>query len=94
MKNEKNTIFLRISGKVQGVGFRYWTKKLALKLNLRGTVMNCKNNTVEIYVTGGTDNIQKFCKKCMDGPECSFVKNIERKAVDYKEFKSFDIIHK
>jgi acylphosphatase len=41
-----------ISGKVQGVFFRATTRKFALMLNIKGTVCNLTNGSVEIYAQG------------------------------------------
>ena len=52
MKNESYNIFGKVFGRVQGVGFRAWTKKTAYKYNLNGWVMNCSDKSVEFVVSG------------------------------------------
>ena len=45
-----------VSGIVQGVGFRYFTFRLAEEYNLKGWVRNNLNGTVEMIVSGEEDN--------------------------------------
>ena len=52
MKNENCNMFGKVIGRVQGVGYRAWTKKTAYKYNLNGWVMNCSDKSVEFVVSG------------------------------------------
>lgn len=88
MKNK----FLKIYGRVQGVGFRQWTKKQAQKYNLNGWVKNCTDKTVECEVSGLKENIDLFSQACLKGPLLSSVKRISEKNISFKKFKSFIII--
>ena len=45
-------IFIKIYGRVHGVGFRYSAKRIAQKLALTGTVRNASDGTVEIIAQG------------------------------------------
>ncbi|XP_050294194.1 acylphosphatase-1-like [Anthonomus grandis grandis] len=49
-----------VFGRVQGVFFRKFTQKEALKLDLRGWCMNTTNNTVKGYLEGPIDKIAKM----------------------------------
>ena len=53
---------LVIIGKVQGVGFRYWMKNLAINNNINGWVKNKMSGDVEALIVG---NILLFFKKKM-----------------------------
>lgn len=53
-------------GKVQGVGFRYITQRLARELNLKGTVQNLPDGSVEIYAQGPQSQITLFCQRLHD----------------------------
>lgn len=44
---------VHVSGQVQGVGFRWWTRSRALELGLRGTVTNLADGRVEVVAEGG-----------------------------------------
>lgn len=49
-----------ISGKVQKVGFRYFTREKALKLGLKGTVQNLIDGTVQLRVIGNKEKIEEL----------------------------------
>ncbi len=49
-----------VVGRVQGVGFRYKTRQVALSLNLTGYVKNRLDGCVEVVAEGNEDNLTKF----------------------------------
>jgi len=51
------------SGRVQGVGFRYTTKQLALGFEVVGSVKNLKDGTVELLVMGEEDEVAEFIEE-------------------------------
>ena len=68
---------LVISGRVQGVGFRYWFHKEAIILNLKGYINNLNNgNEVESLIQGQKDNILYMIKKCKKGPKLAIVEKV------------------
>ena len=83
-----------ITGKVQGVGFRYWLQKAALQRNVAGWVRNKISGEVEALLIGDDVEIGNLIRLCEKGPPSSKVTKI--KVQNYqKEFlkKSFDIIN-
>jgi len=58
--NKKKTIHLLISGRVQGVGFRYFVKQKALECHLTGWVKNLPNGKVEIEAEGFDKDLACF----------------------------------
>ena len=91
MKNENCNMFGKVIGRVQGVGYRAWTKKTAYKYNLKGWVMNCSDKSVEFVVSGKKNNIDKFIDECSAGPILSNVKTLSLKKLPFLEYKSFEI---
>lgn len=82
-----------VSGRVQGVMFRYFTKKKAHKLGLKGFVKNLDDGRVEIVVEGDKKYIRKFITWCKKGPIWSIVEHVNILAEQPKnEFDSFDVI--
>lgn len=66
------------SGRVQGVGFRWTTARIARQYAVRGTVRNLRDGTVELCVAGDADEIEAFLseldqtmKHNIDGREIS-----------------------
>ena len=49
---EVRTVRVRIAGRVQGVGYRYWTERVAGELGLTGWVRNRRDGTVEAVFSG------------------------------------------
>ena len=69
--------YLVISGKVQGVGFRYWMKNLAINNNINGWVKNKMSGVVEALIIGEEKDVQKLIKLCEIGPSSATIKNIK-----------------
>lgn len=83
-----------ISGFVQGVGFRQFIKKEALKLGLLGYVKNNPDNRVEILAQGSKEQIEKLIKHCEKGVFLSEVKNVTVNWLDSTpKFNGFEITH-
>ncbi len=59
--------FMIVTGRVQGVGFRYHSYDLARTLNLTGKVRNLSNGDVEIEVQGSDDAFNQFLKGILKG---------------------------
>jgi len=50
-------------GRVQGVGFRYSTKQLALGFEIVGSVQNLSDGTVELKVMGEKEEVEEFIEE-------------------------------
>ncbi|MDR2464699.1 MAG: acylphosphatase [Streptococcaceae bacterium] len=61
-------VFLNVSGKVQGVGFRWTTKKLADQLGVSGEVWNEGDGSVSIVAMGEDDQIEAFIEGVRRSP--------------------------
>jgi acylphosphatase len=70
-------ILLRISGKVQGVAFRYYMSDKAHELNLSGWVRNRSDGTVEAFCQGNEDSVEIMAKWCRLGPPNAGVDHLE-----------------
>ena len=68
---------LVISGKVQGVGFRYWIQNLAINNNIVGWVKNKLSGDVEALIIGQEKEVQKLIKQCKIGPSLAIIQNIQ-----------------
>ncbi|MCL4142148.1 UNVERIFIED_CONTAM: hypothetical protein GTU68_004363 [Idotea baltica] len=66
-----------IYGRVQGVGFRYWTLKTAKDLHLTGNVKNLSDGRVEAVFEGDEDTINHMLTKVKKGPAMANVYNME-----------------
>jgi acylphosphatase len=87
------TYSITISGKVQGVFFRKFTKEKAIELGLRGFVRNQADGTVYVEVTGSENLLNDFKKWCHEGSPYSSVQKVEVREIEEKDFKSFEITY-
>ena len=70
------TIRLRITGQVQGVGYRLWMTRTAASLGLRGWVRNRMNGSVEALVTGAPKAVATFIEASRKGPIGAQVRDV------------------
>jgi acylphosphatase len=70
------TVRHRITGRVQGVGYRIWAERTAAQLGIRGWVRNRSDDTVELLATGNDDAIAALIEACRQGPRAAVVTDI------------------
>lgn len=68
---------LLISGRVQGVGFRHFTRTNAGELGLKGWVRNLNNGDVEALLQGPENKLSEMIEKLKNGPLPARVDQIE-----------------
>jgi acylphosphatase len=66
-----------VSGRVQGVGFRYWTTTRAKALNLVGWVRNRRDGRVEVLAYGERADLDSLAHDLHQGPEGAEVSGVE-----------------
>jgi acylphosphatase len=71
------TACLTISGHVQGVGFRKWTKRVADQHGLNGWVRNRLDGTVEALFQGPAQAVDDAIERCRKGPRSSRVDTVD-----------------
>lgn len=67
---------VRIEGRVQGVGFRWWTAQRARETGVRGTVCNRPDGSVEAHVAGPAAAVAAFRSALDAGPSAARVDRI------------------
>lgn len=81
-----------LSGRVQGVGFRYFTESRAHKYNIKGYVCNTPDYKVEILGQGEEEELEQFIQEIKKGPAYSVVTDVQiQPIVNPKNYYSFDI---
>ena len=68
---------IRVTGLVQGVGFRYSARREALALGLTGTVRNQSDGSVSIEAEGSQADLDRFANWCRGGPRGARVDHLE-----------------
>lgn len=83
---------LLVSGRVQGVYFRVFTRKKALQLGVNGYTRNLADGQVEIVAEAEEDILEKFIQWCHKGPVTARVDQVICVPLESDEaFSSFDI---
>ncbi|MEO0230008.1 MAG: acylphosphatase [candidate division WOR-3 bacterium] len=67
---------IRVDGIVQGVGFRYFTLRIARMFSIKGWVRNMPDESVEIEAEGEEENLKLFLEKIKEGPPAARVEKI------------------
>jgi len=92
MSDKMNRVHILISGRVQGVGFRFFARHCALKLNISGYAKNLVNGDVEIIAEGKKSNLDEFVKELKKGPPLSRVADVKINKREYTDgFRRFSI---
>lgn len=74
-----------VTGRVQGVGFRYWAAGRAKHYGLVGWVRNRRDGRVELLVYGETDALRSLENELRDGPPAALVQGVEPAPVTPEE---------
>jgi acylphosphatase len=83
-----------VHGRVQGVGFRYFVRDIAQRMNLSGWVRNLFDGGVEMEAQGDPSKLELFKKEIHEGPPLAFVKELKVVEIpDEKDEKMFVIRH-
>ena len=80
-----------LRGRVQGVGFRYFTYRTAGKHDIKGWVKNLPSGDVEMYATGDDDAIARFMEEVGRGPSLAIVEHVEVRDVEPESYSGFSI---
>jgi acylphosphatase len=67
---------VEVSGAVQGVGFRWFTREAARRHGLAGWVKNRENGTVEIAASGTSESLERFLAEVRRGPAGAYVERL------------------
>jgi acylphosphatase len=82
----------RIRGRVQGVGYRYFARRAAQRLGVRGYVRNLPDGDVEVHAEAGVETLQEFRAELERGPASSRVSEIVETTTTLTDrYSSFEI---
>jgi acylphosphatase len=68
---------VRITGRVQGVGFRVWVEGEAIARGLDGWVRNKRDGSVEALFSGNAADVADMLTACREGPPMAIVNNLD-----------------
>ena len=70
-------VCLRITGRVQGVGYRDWTLRRARAAGVTGWVRNVRDGSVEALLQGPREACDRLSDACVEGPRAAEVTLVE-----------------
>jgi len=80
-----------VSGVVQGVGFRYYTRLRANELGLSGWVQNLSDGRVEVWIEGPAGDVEKLLEWLRSGPPGARVSGCETHEVSPAGLERFEV---
>ena len=81
-----------VRGRVQGVGFRAFTRRNAMLLELKGEVANSPDGSVKAYIEGDDKRLKQMIHLLNEGPSLARVEEVAVTPVEPKgKYRSFDV---
>ena len=74
---------IRIHGKVQGVGYRFFATRVARRMGLKGYITNERDGTVAAAVEGEKQDIDDWIEELKEGPRYAEVTKIDQETKEY-----------
>ncbi|MGB3240847.1 MAG: acylphosphatase [Geitlerinemataceae cyanobacterium] len=91
MESSLKSVRVCISGRVQGVGYRYWTKQEARRLGLSGWVRNRSDDRVEAVFEGDAATVDEMIRSCRQGPPTAIVGDVTVEDRVHEGLQGFEI---
>jgi len=85
------TLEIVITGRVQKVGFRSCVRKIAMDLNVTGTVMNLSDGKVQIFATADPIILEKFISMVYSCPR-AVIRDVKTTEIMVRSYDEFSII--
>ncbi|MGH8660715.1 MAG: acylphosphatase [Burkholderiales bacterium] len=70
------TKHLIVTGRVQGVGFRFYAQRKARELGLTGWIRNCRDGSVEAVIQGPPGSVEAMIAWARRGPPSAVVADV------------------
>ena len=85
------TVRWLVSGRVQGVGFRYFVLSNARRIGLEGDVRNQRDGRVEVRARGAQAKLEGLLEEIRRGPSGSRVDGVDEQEIEAVTFEGFEI---
>jgi acylphosphatase len=73
---DRESLEVRVMGRVQGVGFRYFALEVARRLDLTGYVRNLRDGGVRAYAEGSRGSLEEFLAALQQGPDGAHIREV------------------
>ena len=80
-----------VTGRVQGVFFRAWTRDQAVELGVTGWVRNCPDGRVDLHIEGEGASVEQLIARLRRGPPAAKVDDVHLWDVDLVDFEDFEV---
>jgi acylphosphatase len=77
MGGKKVAAEMIVSGRVQGVGYRFFTERVAEKHNIRGWSMNLPDGSVALEIEADEEDAKRFIEELEQGPPMAQVEDVQ-----------------
>jgi len=91
MNDDRETRRFLVSGRVQGVGFRWFVEREAATLGVSGWVKNRDDGRVEVMATGSREQLATLYRLLQRGPRAARVDEVAASSAPFLDAKSFGI---
>ncbi len=88
MTQQHKAVRVTITGRVQGVSFRWWTARQADQLGLSGWVRNQPDGSVSALLAGAEADVAAMLARFREGPPAAVVRNVAVEAADIEDAPS------
>lgn len=87
----RRSVDVRVTGRVQGVSFRYHAEREAVRLGVTGWVRNEPDGSVAAHAEGDPVAVETFVRWCHDGPRLAYVEHVDVRPTDDQGLTSFRV---
>jgi acylphosphatase len=84
---------VRVTGQVQGVFFRAWTRNEARRLRVSGWVRNCEDGSVEALLEGNEQAVEQLIGLMRHGPPGARVEGLSASVAEPENLGGFEVRH-
>ena len=94
MNDEKKSVSakIKVSGRVQRVGYRYFVQHWAEDFGIGGWVRNQRDGSVFLEAEGRKDRIEKLIKELKEGPSMAQVEDVNVKWTSFEnKYRNFEV---
>jgi acylphosphatase len=75
-RHQHERLVAEVRGRVQGVGFRAFALREAMRLDLHGSVSNERNGSVKVIAEGPRADLELLLERLEDGPPAALVEHV------------------
>ncbi len=92
MKTSSLSVIVDVTGRVQGVGYRYYVQNIAVQFGIKGWVRNMEDGSVKAFLYGSPENVHSIISYMKKGPGSAFIeKLVWRESAADENIKTFTI---